>query len=222
MNDLFSFTNTINVDSMTIAEKASYYGIKSLVDKELISQLLGVSIDNKDVDKVLKIVQENADRTDLKNLLENNGLSEKKSAMIASAFELARRYNIVKNKGSRINMPVELYNAVRHFYSPDQEVFVVVGLDGVKNIVFTKVVTVGILNKTLVHPREVFADAIDKRCAAIAIAHNHPSGDLSLSTEDRETTKRLVAAGHILGIEIIDHIIFSDENFYSFKENGYL
>ena len=70
------------------------------------------------------------------------------------------------------------------------------------------------------HPREVFADAIVDRAAAVVVAHNHPSGNIEPSTEDREVTRRLVAAGRMLGIAVLDHIVFSHSGYYSFTENG--
>ena len=78
------------------------------------------------------------------------------------------------------------------------------------------------MNQTLVHPREVFSYAIEKRCASLILAHNHPSGVLSASLSDINITKRLQESAKILGIDILDHVIFTKDGFYSFKEEGIL
>jgi DNA repair protein RadC len=83
-------------------------------------------------------------------------------------------------------------------------------------------VTIGLVNKTIVHPREVFADLIQDRAAAFCVAHNHPSGQLACSPEDEEITERLLAASKILGLHFVDHVIFSETSFWSFRENGKL
>jgi DNA repair protein RadC len=78
----------------------------------------------------------------------------------------------------------------------------------------------GLVNRTIVHPREVYADPLTDRASSIIVAHNHPSGNVDPSPEDRDITKRLKEAGEILGIPILDHLVFSSESFYSFLENG--
>ncbi len=95
-------------------------------------------------------------------------------------------------------------------------------LDGANNLLETKVITIGTLNQSLVHPREVFSYAIEKRCASIIVAHNHPSAILKPSSEDIEVTKRLKESGKILGIELLDHVIFTKDDFVSLKEDGVL
>jgi DNA repair protein RadC len=82
------------------------------------------------------------------------------------------------------------------------------------------VITIGLVNKTQVHPREVFADVIAERATAIIVAHNHPSGNLEPSDSDRRLTQQLVEAGQILGIKVLDHVIISKKGFYSFSEVG--
>lgn len=100
-----------------------------------------------------------------------------------------------------------------------QENFVVVTLNGAHRIIKTHIVTVGLLNKTIVHPREVFSLAIKDNAASIIIGHNHPSGNTTPSPEDREVTHRLKEAGAIMGINVLDHIIVSKTEFYSFLEH---
>lgn len=104
----------------------------------------------------------------------------------------------------------------------DKEHFWVFLLDSRNKIKLLELVTLGLLNSTMIHPREVFTRAVKERCASILIAHNHPSGINEPSEDDLIITKRLVQAGKILGIEVIDHIIIGDKNFYSFKERNLL
>jgi DNA repair protein RadC len=101
-----------------------------------------------------------------------------------------------------------------------QEHFLVCYLDGANKILKTDVVFIGTLNKCIVHPREIFAPAIELRAASVILGHNHPSDNLEPSLEDMNITRRLVEAGKILGIEILDHVIFTKTRHYSFQGNG--
>ncbi|MBN1103567.1 MAG: JAB domain-containing protein, partial [Deltaproteobacteria bacterium] len=95
-------------------------------------------------------------------------------------------------------------------------------LNGASEVMATRVVSVGLVNRAQVHPREVFADPITDRASAVIVAHNHPSGSLSPSKEDIEITHRLRAAGETLGIKLLDHIIFNKIRYYSFLEQRLL
>ena len=97
---------------------------------------------------------------------------------------------------------------------------IVVMLNGAHEVIDTVVATTGILNRTLVHPREIFATAIEKRAAAVAIAHNHPSGAIEPSEDDKNVTARIAKCGELLSIKVLDHIIFSDNKYFSFLEHG--
>lgn len=103
-----------------------------------------------------------------------------------------------------------------------QEHFIVLTLNGVHKLIKKRVVTIGIANKTIVHPREVFWNAIKDNATAIIIAHNHPSGEVTPSSEDLEITKRIKQSGELLGIEVLDHVIIGKGTYYSFAENGRL
>lgn len=103
-----------------------------------------------------------------------------------------------------------------------QEHFLAMYLDGANNIIETKIIFIGSLNRCVVHPREVFAPAFELRAACVIVGHNHPSKNSQPSVEDITLTKRLVETGKILGIEILDHVIFTDTNCYSFAGNGHI
>ncbi len=119
---------------------------------------------------------------------------------------------------TKIRSASEVFKEIEEFKNKKQEHFVVIYLDGGNHIMETRVITIGTINQSLVHPREVFSPAIEKRATSIIVAHNHPSGILSPSREDLLVTDRLKQAGKILGIEVLDHIIIGENGFYSFKE----
>ena len=117
----------------------------------------------------------------------------------------------------------EAADAVPHFEairSMPQEVFAVMSLDGANHPIRTRWVTIGLLDCNQVHPREVFADVIADRAAAVIFAHNHPSGTLEASAEDVALTRRLVKAGELLGIRVLDHLIVTAKGFLSLKQQG--
>ena len=103
-----------------------------------------------------------------------------------------------------------------------QEHFLAMYLDGANNIIETRIIFIGTLNKSIVHPREVFAPAFELRAASVVVGHNHPSNNNLPSVEDINITKKLVEAGKILGIELLDHVIFTDTDCYSFAGNGHI
>ena len=116
--------------------------------------------------------------------------------------------------------PKTVFDYLRPYGKEQQEHFLVLLLDGAHQIKFSKVVSIGTVNRTLAHPREVYAPAIEHRATAIIIAHNHPSGDLTPSSDDLELTMRLRRAGQLLGIELLDHVIFSSTAYRSLAETG--
>lgn len=121
----------------------------------------------------------------------------------------------------RVAEPSSAYNALKALYRADQEAFFVVTLDGSHNIIHVTEVTRGLVNKTIVHPREVFKPAILDSATAVIIAHNHPSGSLKPSPEDEDITTRLRDAGQLLGIPVLDHLIFSETSYISMVEIGF-
>lgn len=126
-------------------------------------------------------------------------------------------------KGRSVKSPEDGYELLKLFLADkDREHFVVVSLDTKNQPVSINVCHIGSLNASIVHPREVMKSAILSNAASIIVGHNHPSGQVEPSSEDIEVTKRLVEAGKIIGIDVLDHIIVGDERFLSFKEKGYM
>jgi DNA repair protein RadC len=120
--------------------------------------------------------------------------------------------------GPLVNSPYGVYQQLLPYTVKKQESFLVMTLNGSYQTINIHEITKGLANRVLVHPREVFAPAIEDRAVAIIIAHNHPSGKTKPSEEDLEITKRLVDAGEILGISVLDHVIVGREKYTSLKE----
>ena len=116
----------------------------------------------------------------------------------------------------------KVYNYLKEFEDEDREYFIVIGLDTANKPVYREIVSVGTLNSSLIHPREVFKQAIMMSVNSIIIAHNHPSGDCSPSKEDKEVTKLLTKGGELLQIKVLDHIIIGKNQHYSFLTEGLL
>jgi len=111
---------------------------------------------------------------------------------------------------------------VRHYADRKQEHFLCASINGANEILNIRVVSIGLIDRTPVHPREVFADVLSDRASAIIVAHNHPSGDLEPSASDVDVTNQLKAAGSVVGITLLDHIIFNRSSYFSFLEAGRL
>jgi len=205
-------------------EKGLALGIESLNDLELLQLVLGSGTKAMPVRtlaaKVLEYLDNHPEGPQLEELKALPGIGEAKASSLCAALELSRRlYNPRK---LRIRSPQDGWRELRHFGDRQQEAFYCILLNGAHEVIRVETISLGLINRTLVHPREVFAQALKKRAVSIMIAHNHPSGNLEPSKEDLETTKRLCAAGVLLGISVLDHIIFNHEAYFSFVETGLL
>jgi DNA repair protein RadC len=184
--------------------------------------LLGSGTQGKDVIKlskeIIKILDDDFETLSLKQLLAVHGLGQAKAMQILSAIELSRRYLIKQN--IKITSADDVYRELQEYSRKKQEYFLCITLDGASHIIQKRIISIGTLNQSLVHPREVFSDAIADRAAGIIIAHNHPSGQLTPSIEDKRVTKRLKEVGIIMGIELLDHVILSREGYFSFRDEG--
>lgn len=205
-------------------EKLLNKGVQHLKDYELVAIVLGSGIKGKDVIKlskeIVKLFEDDFNSLDLQKLLCIHGLGVAKASQVLSAVELSRRYLIKQNK--KITDANDVYEELKKYRDKRQEYFLSLYLDGANHLSETRVITIGTLNQSLVHPREVFAPAIEQRCASIIVAHNHPSGVLSPSREDIEVTKRLQESGKILGIELLDHLIFTKNGYVSLRDENYM
>jgi DNA repair protein RadC len=206
-------------------EKLKEMGPAFLSNKELIAVLLGSGVRGKDVFRVAEDIEHKI-RGDIGNakkireLQQIHGIGPAKAAQISAAFELSQRY-LVREKKSIIR-PEDILPFVEELCTKKQEYFVTVTVDGASCVIKKRVVFIGTLNQTLVHPREVFADVITDRAKGVFLIHNHPSGNCRPSAEDIDVTGRLVRVGEIIGIEIIDHLIVGKNEYFSFIENKLL
>lgn len=202
-------------------EKFKLKGIDALTDLELIALILGSGIKGFNAlnvsMRVLDVIDKTTEIPSIEKLLEIPGIGYAKALSILAALEFSRRKWKPLNR--KIRNAKDVYEAIRHYANRKQEYFLSINLNGANEIINIHLITKGILNKTIIHPREVFALAIEDRANAIIIAHNHPSGNLQPGDDDIHTTQVLIDSGKILNIPIYDHIIFSEFNYYSFLEN---
>ena len=203
-------------------EKLKEKGVQALSDTELIAIILGSGIKGQDVraiaSKIARLIVDNKDKLSLEMLLTVEGIGIAKASQILAGFELARRY-IVK-ESIKIKEAKDVLPLLNDIAGKKQEYFVCISLNGTNEVIEKRIVTVGLLDKTQVHPREVFADVITDRAAAVIFAHNHPSGELKPSSSDLKIHEQLTEAGKILGINVLDQIIISKKGYYSFQEEG--
>ena len=205
-------------------EKLQHKGVQSLSDVELLAVLIGSGTQQQDVmavsAKLLKILDGNGLAPSLDHLCQVEGVGLAKATLIVAALEFVRRR--IRPRGIKIAYPPDVYPLIRHMADRRQEHFICISLNGANEVISVRTVSVGLVNRALVHPREVFADPITDRAAAIIVAHNHPSGNLSPSLDDLSVTRQLKEAGHTLGIKLLDHLIFDLIEYYSLLENGQL
>lgn len=203
-------------------EKLKEKGAGSLSDEELIALILGSGTKDQDVRtmaaEVAKLIADKKGRVTLDELLQVEGIGLAKAAQILAGFEIARRY--MAKETVRVSEAKDVLPLLGDIASRQQEYFVCFSLNGANEVIERRIVTVGLLDKSQVHPREVFADVITDRAASIILAHNHPSGELKPSNSDLKIHDQLIEAGKILGINILDHIIISRKGYYSFQEAG--
>jgi DNA repair protein RadC len=191
-------------------EKLKAKGPVALSDFELLQALIGSGNKQSGVSTIArasqKLLQNHGANITYEQLEQVTGLGAAKITELLAAIELSKRY-LLDSEQPIIDSPEKAVEQLEDIRNKKQEYFVVMTLDGANRLIAKRVITIGTLTSSLVHPREVFADAITDRAASIIVAHNHPSGDLVPSQEDKSISDSMVEAGNILGIEVLDHII---------------
>jgi DNA repair protein RadC len=203
-------------------EKLEKKGASALSDRELVAAIIGGGTQERDVLEVAGDIVRRLEKGppfSYDNFRGIKGVGPAKASQILACFELSRRYGRSVD-GARIGTPADVLPLVAFLTPLKQEHFVCITLNGAGEVLGNRTITVGLLNHSLVHPREVFADAITDRAASIICVHNHPSGSLEASTQDIMITRQLVSAGEILGIRVLDHIIVTKQGHLSLKEKG--
>ena len=203
-------------------EKLKERGAKALSDTELIAAILGSGGKGLDVmslsSRVAKAISGKKGDLSLEELSKIEGIGLAKASQILAGFELARRHIIMET--IKITEAKDVLPLISRITNKQQEYFICISLNGANEVIENRTVTVGLLDRSQVHPREVFADVITDRAASVIFAHNHPSGALEPSNSDLKIHEQLTEAGRILGIKVLDHIIISKKGYYSFQENG--
>jgi DNA repair protein RadC len=205
-------------------ERLIKYGPEALSDRELLAILLNAGVKGKNVavlaSDLLARLDQDKGIPSVEDLILLTGLGECKACAIAAMLEFGRRR--WGSSGTKIRHPSDIYALIRHNADRKREHFLCASLNGAHEVIAVRVITVGLVNRTIVHPREVYADVITDRAVAVVVAHNHPSGRLIPSGEDDDITIRLKAAADILGINFLDHLIFSHEAYFSYRQSGRL
>ena len=208
-----------NIRELTLLNGISYPD-----DEELIMLILGKGTKNNPIEslaeKVTKTINSSNEEELIPNLKKITGMGASRALVIAAALELGRRRRGILR--SSINAPKDVIPFLQHYTLMPTEHFITVTVNGAKEILSTRVVSVGTINKALIHPREVFANAVSEYASGIICCHNHPCGQCYPSNADIDSTKILQKAAKILGIVFMDHIIITKEDYFSFLEHGML
>ena len=207
-----------------VREKVLEHGFSFLFDEELVMLILGSGSKYVPVESMSGRIVDVLDDCDFENAVENllrvKGVGQGKALAVAAALELGRRRS--SHLRAPIKSPSDIVPFVKNYAVSEKEHFLLVTLNGGHEIIQIHVITVGTLNRTLIHPREVFTAAMRDNAAAIIVSHNHPSGNCQPSEEDIAVTETLEKVSVIMGIELLDHVIVSRETFFSFLEHKML
>lgn len=209
-------------------EKLIAKGASALKKVELLAILLRTGIKNKNVIQVAEDVLESyggkkffdASYKELRNI---HGVGSTKAAQILAAIELGKRlYREKIGKEVYIHTPKDVLKEVDYLKENKRENFLLLCLDARSKLIYKETISIGTLNASLVHPREVFEPAIRNYAAQIIVVHNHPSGNTEPSEDDLVITKRLIEAGKILGVDLFDHVIIGEDQPFSFRDRNLL
>lgn len=211
--------NKIEIRELTLRNGLAYPS-----NTELIMLILGSGTKERPIKELAKDVIEKIMATNLDCLVdaltEIKGMGKTKALIIAAALELGKRIN--RNPQAYLSTPIDILPYIQNYAIQKKEHFLCVSLSGANEIISIRVICTGAGNMAIVHPSEVFSEAIKEHASAVIISHNHPNGDPKPSVEDIATTLRLCQAADILGITLVDHIILSKNGYYSFLENDYM
>ncbi len=203
-------------------ERAMAYGVKGAGLDELLATIVASNIPDETLNALNKEGIKNLSTMTMEEFSVLPGIGRSKAAVMAAAFELARKLAATPSQERPcIKCPEDAaYLVMEEMRHLDREHFSALLINTKNQVIARETVSIGALNSSAVHPRELFKGAIRRSAAAIILVHNHPSGDPTPSKEDIDVTRRLQEAGEIVGIEILDHIIIGDMKHVSFKAKG--
>jgi len=214
----------MNKEKPRIRELVLSNGMSYPSSEELIMLILGSGTQDTPVEKLAPLVLSAIERSNPPELIPQltaiPGIGKTKALSIAAALELGRRMN--RTPQAVIEQPLDVIPYIQHYSMQNTEHFLCITLNGIKEIISIRVLSVGSGNRAILRPREIFSEAIKEHASAIILSHNHPSGNSTPSSDDISTTKVLVNAAQILGIALLDHIIITRTEFFSFLEHGML
>ncbi len=230
MKDATSFTVHDLPKPERPRERLQRFGPEALSSQELLALIIGRGVSQK---SVMNIAQELMSRfgsikalsdATIEELSAIRGIGIAKAAQLKACFELSKRQELERDLGDyQITEPGSVVKAIRASITDKaKEHFKLILLNTRNKIIRIGTISVGTLNASLVHPREVFREALVHSAFSVILAHNHPSGDCEPSEEDLRITKRLQEAGRIMGVEVLDHIIVTATGYFSFKAKGLL
>ena len=210
-------------------EKALRYGLESLSDLELVALILQSGNKNRSVFEIASdVLKESEGLSNLMSmhvntLMQIQGIREVKALQLLASVELSKRVIRSKVYHASIMRPEDVIEWFEFEYgSMPQECFIALYLDTKSKLISHRVLFKGTLNESVVHPREVFKEAFLQNANSVLLAHNHPSGDCTPSKADFEVTYKMVHVAMTMGVNLIDHIIVGQNQYYSFKEHKYL
>ena len=200
-------------------EKLNKKGAEALTDIELLQAVIGSGGKNNDYKQIAKnlaaaIENIGAEKLTIGDVKAIKGIGDAKATVVFAALEFWRRKFTEQTKPI-IDSAEKAVAQLDFIKNKKQEFFVLLTLDGARRLIQTHTISIGTLTAALVHPREVFAPAIEDRAASIIVAHNHPSCSLEVSVQDRQVTKLIKDVGEIMGIKLDDHIVVAGNNFVS-------
>lgn len=205
-------------------EKLKKKGSQNLKEAELLAILLRTGYAGKNVLALAKHLLRERSMSELfnlsyKDLSKLKGIGEAKAITLQAAFELSKRaLKAGEDDKVIIDKAKDAFAQVANLVNKKQEYLVVLYLNGRNQLIDKEVITIGTLKANLISPREIFSSALDKTAAFVILAHNHPSGDETPSSEDMAITKKIVKAGKIMDVEVFDHLIVSQNGYFSFRQ----
>ena len=212
-------------------EKLMNHGAEALSNAELLAILLRTGTQEESVMRLAEriLIEAGEDglgglaHSSIESLMKRKGVGEAKAITIAAALELGKRVAIGNSKKRviiRSSDDIANYTMPRLRYC-DREHFYAILLNTKNHVIASPLISIGTLSESLVHPRELFKEAINHSSSSIILVHNHPSGDPSPSREDIMMTRRIIEGGRLLDIQILDHVIIGDNTYISLREQGY-
>ncbi|MBP5446605.1 MAG: DNA repair protein RadC [Treponema sp.] len=209
---------------LDLRERVFARGMNYPSDAELLMLILGSGTKALPVEEIAYKMLDAIDLSGGQNLIDAflkiPGVGMGKALAVCAAIELGRRK--ASHLNAVVNQPQDLLPFIKQYAFKNSEHFIAVSLSGAREILSQNIVALGNSNSAIINPREVFFDAVQARASAVILAHNHPSGIVSPSQEDIETTRRLCSAADLLGISVLDHIIITKNEYFSFKEHNLL